>query len=107
MTPSGYAAFRQGMEAGMARMHADMHHPAPGGSADQDFLAMMIPHHEGAVEMARLLLLHGRDALVRQLAEAILAAQTVEIASMRARLAALTEGPDLDTAYPAAAGLRG
>ena len=39
------------------------------GDADHDFLAMMIPHHQGAVEMVRLEMIHGRGPLTRQLAE--------------------------------------
>lgn len=44
---------------------------------------MMIPHHEGTVDMARLVLIHRRDPMVRQLAEDIIARQAVEIAAMR------------------------
>ena len=49
------------MDAGMARMMQDMHSPGYTGQPDSDFLATMIPHHEGAVDMARLVLIHGRD----------------------------------------------
>ena len=43
---------------------------------------MMIPHHEGVMDMARLVLIHGRDPMVRKIAEEIIASQTVEIAAM-------------------------
>ena len=69
-------AFARGLAAGMDRMHRDMMAPSPTGNADVDFLATMIPHHEGAVEMARLALIHGCDPLVRQLAEEIIAGPT-------------------------------
>jgi uncharacterized protein (DUF305 family) len=69
---------------------------------------MMIPHHAGAVEMARLLLIHGRDPLVRQLAEGIMASQQAEIASMRGRLAYLQRAdPERSREFPAPGGTRG
>jgi uncharacterized protein (DUF305 family) len=76
---SGASAFEADMTLGMARMMQDMHSPGYTGRPDADFLAMMIPHHEGAVDMARLVLIHGRDPMVRQIAEEIIASQTVAI----------------------------
>jgi uncharacterized protein (DUF305 family) len=78
------------------------------GDPDHDFLALMIPHHEGAVEMARLVLLHGRDPLVRQRAEHIMAGQQAEIASMQGRLARLRRASgETIGEYPALGGTRG
>lgn len=92
----------------MDRMHRDMAAAPQTGNADRDFLAMMIPHHAGAVDMARLVLIHGRDPLVRQLAQEIIAGQQAEISAMRARLDVLESGPDpLPGGYPAIGGTRG
>jgi uncharacterized protein (DUF305 family) len=68
------------------RMHRDMG-IAYSGNADRDFAAGMIPHHQGAIEMARIQLRHGTDPEMRKLAEEIIRAQEVEIARLRAFLA--------------------
>jgi uncharacterized protein (DUF305 family) len=68
-----------------ARMHHDME-IAYTGDVDVDFVRLMIPHHESAVEMARVLLAHSSDPATRALAESIVAAQEAEIATMRAYL---------------------
>jgi len=83
--------FQADMDVGMARMMQDMHALDYSGNADIDFLAMMIAHHAGAVDMARLVLRHGRDPATRQLAEEIIASQTIEIESMTRRLAVVRE----------------
>jgi len=103
-----FARFAAGMDAGMEKMMDGMHAPGYTGNPDVDFLKMMIPHHEGAVEMARLVLQHGRDPLTRRLAEEIIAGQTSEIESMKRRLAILSERPDTDPGgFPALGGTRG
>ncbi len=103
-----FARFALEMNAGMDKMMREMHVPGYTGNADADFLAMMIPHHEGAVEMARLVLIHGRDPLTRKLAEEIIASQVVEIEGMRQRLAILRAktSPERDE-FPALGGTRG
>lgn len=76
------AAFR----AATARMHESMQAIRYSGNADVDFVRSMIPHHEGAVAVARILLEHGRDEQTRRWAQEIIREQEREIGEMRAWL---------------------
>lgn len=74
------------MNAVNERMHRDMAIEYT-GNVDADFTRNMITHHQAASDMAKIALAFGKDAKIRQLAEAIVKAQEEEIASMRAWLA--------------------
>lgn len=80
-------------DATMARMHDAMMETGPAATEDQAFAAQMIPHHLGAVAMARTELAYGHDPQMRALARGIVAAQDREIARMRRWLAAHGPAP--------------
>jgi uncharacterized protein (DUF305 family) len=68
--------------AAMSRMMADMT-VKPSGDVDRDFVAMMVPHHRGAVDMAKAELKYGHNEQLRRLAQEIVANQQQEIVAMR------------------------
>lgn len=55
----------------------------PTGDADKDFVAMMIPHHQGAIDMAEVELKYGKDPAIRKMAEDIIKAQKAEIEAFK------------------------
>ncbi len=75
----------QAYAAANAKMHKDMTITFS-GNADADFVRSMIPHHQGAVDVAEIVLKFGKDAEVKKLATDIIAAQKTEIAQMQAWL---------------------
>ena len=80
----------QALTAANDKMMTDMT-VALTGNPDRDFILMMIPHHQGAIEMAKIELQYGTDPEILRLAETIIAAQEAEIAGMKAWLAAHPE----------------
>lgn len=88
MTPTfGEDAFHATMLDSMVRMERDMRNASMTGDPDHDFAAMMIPHHQGAIDMAKVELLYGKDPVLRRLAQEIIITQNSEIQVMQQQLA--------------------
>lgn len=82
-------------QAAMVRMHAAME-IQPTGDIDKDFVAMMVPHHQGGIDMAVAVLRHSRNEQIRRLAQEIIVEQQQEITALR-----LAVGEPLPASYPA------
>ena len=95
-SPNGpIATFAQENAAAMDRMMADMA-ITPSGDVDRDFAAMMIPHHQGAIDMALAELRHGHNDQLRRIAQEIIVEQQQEIDAMH-----LAVGQPLSPSAPA------
>ena len=107
------ASFLAENQATMEKMMTGMRVKAS-GDVDQDFAEMMIPHHQGAIDMAQSELRHGKNEQLRRIAQEIIVEQQEEIAAMRIALnqplppstASPTQLHDLPSADPAPATLR-
>ncbi|KJV35201.1 DUF305 domain-containing protein [Luteibacter yeojuensis] len=77
--------FRAVSDHAMATMMKGMDVP-PSGDVDHDFVAMMVPHHQGAIDMAMAELTYGKDERLRRIAQEIIVDQQQEIAAMRLAL---------------------
>ncbi|MDQ0457521.1 MULTISPECIES: DUF305 domain-containing protein [Rhizobium/Agrobacterium group] len=79
-------AFSKSMKVAMDKMHAGMMAVPETGNPDHDFLAQMIPHHQGAIDMAKAVLLTTKDPQIRNLAQSIITEQAYEIQLMNSML---------------------
>lgn len=79
------AQFMARIDAAMSTMMAGMQ-IKPSGDVDRDFVASMIPHHQGAIDMAEAELLYGKNERLRRIAQEIIVTQQQEIAAMRQAL---------------------
>ena len=93
----GPDSFRAMISAAVARMHVAMDVPFS-GDADRDFARMMIPHHQGAIDMALAELRYGKDKRLKRLAQEIIVDQQQEITVMHLALGdTLTPGTPAPT----------
>jgi len=92
---SDEAAFLKENEAAMTRMMNDMA-AKPSGDIDRDFVAMMTPHHQGAIDMAVIELRYGKNETLRRIAQEIIVDQMQEIDAMK-----LAIGDKVSTSAPA------
>lgn len=86
--PATDSASAQAYKAAMDKMHQAMSALEYSGDADVDFARGMIPHHQAAIDMAKVQIEHGKNPEMRKLAEEVVAAQEAEIKQMEAWLAA-------------------
>ncbi len=83
--PAAEASYLAENVSAMTKMMIDMG-VRPSGDVDTDFVAMMVPHHQGAIEMAQAELRYGRNEPLRRMAQEIIVTQLQEITAMRLSL---------------------
>jgi uncharacterized protein (DUF305 family) len=94
--PAAEAPYLAENISAMTKMMIDMG-IKPSGDVDTDFVAMMVPHHHGAIEMAQAELRYGRNEPLRRMAQGIIVTQLQEITAMR-----LSLGEPLPASEPSA-----
>jgi hypothetical protein len=93
-TASTDKTFDQLLGDSMSVMHKGMHSAPYTGDPDRDFVTMMIPHHQGAIDMAKAILLYGKDEQLKRLAQEIIADQQNEVQLMQLWLSKRSGGGD-------------
>jgi uncharacterized protein (DUF305 family) len=91
---AGFAISAIAQDGSASKAYMDAHHAMmgkmekmkPSGDPDRDFLTMMIPHHQGAIDMAEVEVRYGKDEKVKAMAEKIIKDQKKEIAEMQEML---------------------
>ncbi len=91
--------FATGADAAMSTMMNRMD-VEPSGNVDVDFVAMMVPHHQGAIDMAELELRYGRNRRLERIAQEIVVTQREEIAAMRLSVAGALPQAELPAGRP-------
>ena len=71
------------LEQGMDKMHVSMRSIKPSGNNDVDFVRLMLPHHQAAIDMAKAELAHGKDPEIHRLAQEVITDQQSEIELMK------------------------
>ena len=82
--------FQEQMHSSMKQMDKDMMGAPMSDEPDRDFVKMMIPHHQGAIDMAKAILQSGKDKQIRTMAQKIITDQKREIKEMQTWLASHT-----------------
>jgi uncharacterized protein (DUF305 family) len=88
--------------ASMDKMHMAMQAVARSGNSDINFVRLMLPHHQAAIDMAKTQLLYGRDTQMRRLAQEIITDQQLEIELMQRWLKQQESAPAKENQTPAA-----
>jgi uncharacterized protein (DUF305 family) len=71
------------LQRSITKMHMAMATVKPSGDSDRDFVELMLPHHQAAIDMAKSELLHGKDPQTLRLAQEIVTDQQSEIELMQ------------------------